>query len=281
MVPAGGLSLDGQRWVGLPEGTFLPLDQLRQLYRDTFLRGLEKAHRRGELLFPDDWRMIESAAGFEAWLAPLREIDWVVRVRSVWDRRGSQDHEGAAKTIDYLSRYANRVAISNSRLLGIEGEEVLFRYKDYQDGDQWKTMRLPGVEFIGRFLLHVLPKGMRHIRRFGFMGPSVHSKSLNRIRELLGIHERKAAQGSLPESDDSANGDTDLEEDSEKEEPPADQLEPRLCRTCGGHFVLIAETPRPTVAQLMQMPPSMEPRGGQPGGAMAPAAVRLLVNTNR
>ena len=65
---------------------------------------------------------------------------------------------------------------SNSRLLGIEGEEVLFRYKDYRDGNQWKTMRLPGVEFIERFLLHILPKGMRHIRRFGFMGPSVHTQ---------------------------------------------------------------------------------------------------------
>ena len=187
----------------------------------------------------------------------------MVRVRSVWDRRGSQDHEAAAKTIDYLSRYANRVAISNSRLLGIEGEEVLFRYKDYRDGDQWKTMRLPGVEFIRRFLLHVLPKGMRHIRRFGFMGPRVHSKSLNRIRELLGIHERKTVQGSQPQSD-SCQGDCDLEEDSEQEQQPADQLEPRLCRACGGRFVLIAQTPRPTVAQLMQMPPSMEPLADSP-----------------
>ena len=102
MVPGGGLSLDGQRWVGLPEGTFLPMDQLRRLFRDVFLRGLEKAHRRGELVFPEDWRMIESPAAFEAWLAPLREIDWVVRVRSVWDRRGKGDVDAAAKTIDYL-----------------------------------------------------------------------------------------------------------------------------------------------------------------------------------
>jgi hypothetical protein len=147
-----------------------------QLYRDAFLRGLEKAHRRGKLVFPDDWRMIESPAAFEAWLAPLREIDWVVRVRSVWDRRGSGDVEAAAKTVNYLARYANRVAISNSRLIGIEGEDVLFRYKDYKDGDQWKTMRMSGVEFIRRFLLHVLPKGMRHIRRFGFMGARVHRR---------------------------------------------------------------------------------------------------------
>ena len=79
--------------------------------------------------------------------------------------------EATAKTVDYCA-YANRVAISNSRLMAIEGEEVLFRYKDYRDGDQWKTTRMPGVEFIRRFLLHVLPQGLRHIRRFGFMGPA-------------------------------------------------------------------------------------------------------------
>ena len=88
-------------------------------------------------------------------------------------------------------RWASRVAISNGRLVAIEGDEVLFRYKDYKDGDQWKTARMPGVEFIGRFLQHVLPKGLRHIRRFGFMGPRVHSEKLNHIRELIGIAARK------------------------------------------------------------------------------------------
>ena len=255
MVPGGGLSLDGKRWVGLPEGTFLPLDQLRRLYRDTFLAGLEKAYGRGALVFPDEWQAIESEANFQQWLAPLREINWVVRQRSVWDRRGSEDHEAAAKTVDYLARYANRVAISNSRLVAIEGDEVLFRYKDYKDGDQWKTARIPGVEFIGRFLQHVLPKGLRHIRRFGFMGPRVHSQKLNQIRELMGIQTRKEVQPPLPEMDD-WQGDAD--EESREEAQEADQPAPRRCRQCGGQFVLIAQTPRPTVAQLMQMPPTME-----------------------
>jgi hypothetical protein len=264
MVPAGGLSLDGTRWVSLPEGTFLPLDQLRRLYRDAFLGGLEKAYRRGALVFPDEWRAIESEANFKQWLAPLREINWVVRQRSVWDRRGSGDVEAAAKTVDYLSRYANRVAISNGRLVAIEGEEVLFRYKDYKDGDQWKTKRMPGVEFIGRFLQHVLPKGLRHIRRFGFMGPRVHSEKLNHIRELMGIAARKEAQPPVPAMDDS-RGDADVEEDLQDEAQEPDQPAPRRCRQCGGQFVLVAQTPRPTVAELMQMPPTMEPtaRGGE------------------
>ena len=142
--------------------------------------------------------------------------------------------------------------------MAIEGEEVLFRYKDYKDGDQWKTKRMPGVEFIRRFLQHVLPKGLRHIRRFGFMGPRVHSEKLNQIRELMGIAARKEAQLPVPAMDDS-RGDADEEQDSQDEAQEADQPAPRRCRQCGGQFVLLAKRPRPTVAELMQMPPTMEP----------------------
>ena len=149
------------------------------------------------------------------------------------------------------------MAISNGRLVAIEGDEVLFRYKDYKDGDQWKTARMPGVEFIGRFLQHVLPKGLRHIRRFGFMGPRVHSEKLNQIRELMGIATRKEVEPPLSALDDSRR-DVD-EEESKDEAQEADQPAPRRCRQCGGQFVLVAQTPRPTVAQLMQMPPTMEP----------------------
>ena len=84
--------------------------------------------------------------------------------------------------------------------IGIEGGQVLFRYKDYQDGDQWKTASLPGVEFIGRFLLHVLPLRLRHIRRFGFLGPRVAAQKLERIRGLLGVKQPAPAdESSQPE----------------------------------------------------------------------------------
>ena len=94
---------------------------------------------------------IEGPEAFENWLGELSEIDWVIRLRSVWDRSGPQDLEAANKTVEYLARYANRVAISNSRLVAIQGDQVLFSYKDYRDGGQWKTTELHGVEFIGRF----------------------------------------------------------------------------------------------------------------------------------
>ena len=151
-----------KEWAARLQAQLLPIEYYHVIF--------EKAYRDGALTFPGDWQAIASQTDFQQWLAPLAAIDWVVRVRSVWDRRGSGDVDAAAKTVDYLSRYANRVAISNGRLVAIEGDEVLFRYKDYRDGNQWKTKRMPGVEFIGRFLQHVFPQRLRHIRRFGFMG---------------------------------------------------------------------------------------------------------------
>lgn len=107
--------------------------------------------------FPGPWRRIEAPRGLRRLAGGLSEIDWVIRLRSVWDRSGPEDRQAANKTVAYLARYANRVAISNSRLIAIEGDQVLFSYKDYRDGGQWKTAEVHGVEFIGRFLQHVLP----------------------------------------------------------------------------------------------------------------------------
>jgi hypothetical protein len=167
----------------------------------------------------------------------------------VWDRTGPEDADAAARTVEYLARYANRVAISNSRLIAIQGDEVLFRYKDYRDGDQWKTKALPGVEFIRRFLLHVLPLRFRHIRRFGFMGPRVAAQKLELIRSLLGVKNQAPADASSGELEAKENADQTAAEDA-----------PRRCRQCKeGQLVLVAEVPRPTVAELMQMHPSMEP----------------------
>ena len=224
-------------------------DELQRLFREIFLQGLRKLYESGKLLFPNDWRAIEAPVDFEKWLSPLAEIHWVIRLRSVWDRTGPEDADAAARTVEYLARCANRVAISNSRLVAIEGGQVLFRYKDYKDGDQWKTTRMPGLEFIGRFLLHVLPQRFRHIRRFGFLGPRVAAQKLELIRSLLGVKK--------PAPADAPSGQLEAQEDAEE---IAAEEAPRRCRQCNrGELVLVAEVPRPTVAELMRMPPSMEP----------------------
>jgi hypothetical protein len=184
----------------------------------------------------------------------LAEINWVIRLRSVWDRTGPEDTDAAARTVEYLARYANRLAISNSRLIAIQGDQVLLRYKDYRDEDQWKTASLPGVEFIRRFLLHVPPPRLRHIRRFGFMGPRVAAQKLELIRGLLGV--KKPAPADKPSNESEAKEDADQ---------TAAEEAPRRCRRCNrGELVLVGEVPRPTVAQLMSMPPTMEPFADTP-----------------
>src|SRR5690606_1630560 len=103
--------------------------------------------------------------GWQDFLDSLRTIDWVVFSRGVWDRREETGQRGeVARAVEYLARYAHRVAMSNSRLVAIQGEEVLFRYRDHRAGGVWRTTSLPGVEFLARFLWHVLPKGLRRIR---------------------------------------------------------------------------------------------------------------------
>ena len=178
---------------------------------------------------------------------PVSEIPGHVRARS--RRPKPQDLEAANQTVEYLARYAHHVAISNSRLIAIEGDQVLFSYKDYRDGSQWKTAELHGVEFIGRFLQHVLPQRLRHIRRYGFMGPRVTSKKLPVIRGLLGVERQDDSEA--PPAGDAP--DEPLSEQPEPTEPT------RPCRKCKcGTLVLRATKARPKVDTLMRMPPDME-----------------------
>jgi hypothetical protein len=258
LVPAGGLSLDGKQWIDLPDGTFLPENELQQTFRAMVLGKLKRAYRQDRLEFPEGWSKFQSPEPFAAWLNELEQIDWVIRMHSGWDRRGEEGAEAAANTVRYLARYVNRVAISNGRLLAIETGNVLFRYKDYRDANQWKTMALPGVEFIRRFLQHMLPQGMHHIRRFGFMGPRVSTERIAHIRQLLGVNA-PMQQPCCEVASDPWDGDSDAEADEGGEEKDPDYAAPRPCRHCKvGWMVLVAETHRPTVAELMQMPVTME-----------------------
>ena len=184
--------------------------------------------------------------GLEEFLQPLRTIDWVVFSRGVWDRREEVGRKGeVARAVEYLAHYANRVAMSNGRLLAIEGDDVWFRYKDHRDGGAWKTTSLPGVEFIERFLWHLLPPGLRRIRRFGVWGNRVRTEKLTLLRRLLGVPP--------PESVESVDEAPPTQREEESAEPldlellrlEAEQGTPRKCRGCGGKMVETYQTPRP------------------------------------
>lgn len=177
VVPGGGLSQDGSRWVSCRVGFFLPVRVLSRFFRRRFLELLLQAHQQGKLEFFSSLSELTERTAFERYLVPVRQKEWVVYAKAPF--------AGPEQVLDYVGRYTHRVAISNNRILDIEGGHVTFRWKDYRDGDTQKTMTLQASEFIRRFLLHVLPPGLKRIRYYGFLGNRHRQAKLERCRELL------------------------------------------------------------------------------------------------
>jgi hypothetical protein len=178
VVPAGGLSSDGQRWISpRKKDFFLPVKPLGRLFRGKFLAYLKEAFAEGQLGFYGDLRELSHPACFEDWAASLKQKEWVVYAKPPFG--------GPERVLRYLARYTHRVAISNGRLLALEDGRVRFRWRDSQDGNQIKETSLHAVEFIRRFLLHVLPCGFVKIRHFGFLSNRKRRAMVQRCRELL------------------------------------------------------------------------------------------------
>jgi hypothetical protein len=181
IVPGGGLSLEGERWVRCRSGFFLPVRVLSRLFRRRFLEELAAAHQRGQLRFFGDDAALADAQAFAQWLAPLRACEWVVYAK--------RPFAGPAAVLAYLSRYTHRVAISNQRLLALDERGVTFRWKDYRAKarTRYKTMTLNAHEFMRRFLLHVLPSGFHRIRHYGLLANAGRREHLARARALLHV----------------------------------------------------------------------------------------------
>jgi rubrerythrin len=179
IVPGGGLSADGARWIGCRPGFFLPVRVLSRLFRRRFLEELEQAHRAGRLHFFGEHAPLADPAAFARWLAPLRRTEWVVYAK--------RPFAGPQAVLAYLARYTHRVAIANSRLLDFDARGVTFRWKDYraQGRTRHKTMRLTTAEFMRRFLLHVLPAGFHRIRHVGLLANAARRQHLAVARRLL------------------------------------------------------------------------------------------------
>ena len=182
---------------------------------------------------------LQCPAAFEQWIGPLENSPWIIRCPEVWDRReAGHDPEDTRKVVRYLANYANRIALSDARILAIEGEQVLFSYKDYRDHDQQKEIWIDGVELIHRFLQHLLPPRMHHIRRYGWMSRRSKNEKLDYLRQYHGTAE--------PEPE---------EKEAEGDGPPCEEHEhTQACRFCSGQMHLTGRTFRPTVPELMQMP---------------------------
>jgi hypothetical protein len=158
IVPGGGVSLDGTRWVPCRPDFLVHVKVLARLFRGRFLAMLIDAHSGGRLTFFNTHAGLADKRTFKKFLAPLRRIKWVVYCK--------EPFAGPQQALRYLSRYTHRVAISNRRLIAADDGGVSFRWKDYriEGPGRWKTMTLTPHEFIRRFLMHVLPSGFHRIR---------------------------------------------------------------------------------------------------------------------
>jgi hypothetical protein len=179
VVPGGGLSSDGQRWIPCRPNFFLPVRVLSRLFRRLFLESLLSAFDSGKLQFFTALERLRDRQTFVQFLDRLKACEWVVYAKPPF--------AGPQQVLNYVGRYTHRVAISNNRLLDIENEQIRFQWKDYRDGDQVKTMTLSSDEFIRRFLLHVLPDGFQRIRYYGFLGNRYRKQKLEQCRRLLSM----------------------------------------------------------------------------------------------
>jgi hypothetical protein len=178
VVTGGGLAPDGQSWVAGRRRYFLPVKVLGRLFRGKFLAGLKAAYRAGQLTLSGSVTHLGDPQAVQQLLQQLYGHTWIVYAKRPFG--------GAAQVFRYLGRYSHRVAITNSRLVSMDHNQVSFRWKDYADNHQTKVMTVSAEEFIRRLLLHVLPKGFVRIRHFGLLASVNVATKLQRCRQLLG-----------------------------------------------------------------------------------------------
>lgn len=209
VIPAGGLSPDGLRWVHPRYAFFLPVRVLSRVFRGKFVAALRRAFRAGKLMFPGRLQVLASKDAFAAFLRTLFRQDWVVYAKPPF---GGPEH-----VLHYLARYTHRVAISNHRLLGLAEGQVTFRWKDYAHGSKKREMTVSAHEFLRRFLLHVLPKGFVRIRFFGFLANRRRGAQLAQCQRLLAAQSESRPRPSQAQT----------------------MVSTWLCPLCGGTMVVV------------------------------------------
>ena len=233
IVPGGGISPDGMRWIGARPAFLLPVRVLSKLFRRLFLTRLLELHAAGKLAFFGQSKGLGDRRAFVRHVAPVRKKRWQVYAKAPF--------AGPEAVLAYLSRYTHRVAISNRRLIAFDAAGVTFRYRDYRrtGPERQQVMTLDTHEFMRRFLLHVLPRGFHRIRHYGLLSSSARKASLALARRLLAVP--------LPT------------EDLEPEEP-VDARPP--CPCCGGRMRIIETFGRwsqPRAPPQAHMPTGMKP----------------------
>jgi hypothetical protein len=231
VVPGGGIGPDNSGWIACRKSFFLPVKVLSRLFRKKFLVHLRKAFQKGKLQFDGKLKSLAQPAAFEALCRQASQIEWVVYAKRPFG--------GPEQVLKYLARYTHRVAISNRRLLSLADGRVTFEWQDYADANQTKTMTLEAVEFIRRFLLHVLPSGFVRIRHFGFLANRKRKEKLALCRSLLPARRTDIeASGRSPSDGDS----TTAEEVSHR------------CPVCKTGRLIVIQLLRPEVQIFLPAP---------------------------
>ena len=179
IIPGGGISEDGKRWINLPyrKKFLFPVKAMSKRMRHTFAKMLLEAYDKGKLEFPEEYAELREPEKFKEYLNKASWENWINYVKKPF--------AGPEQVVKYIGRYTHRVAISNHRIIDISDDKVTFKYKDYNDEDKIKIMTLSAEEFIRRFMLHILPKGFQKIRYFGIFANGKKDKYLKLARELL------------------------------------------------------------------------------------------------
>ena len=241
LVPAGGLSFDAARWNAMPAGFYFPKEMLREQFRKRFLKKLLRAYNEGRLKFYGRTGHLEDPVSFNALMEKMKTCYWNLDDRLVTaEGEGETAREAAEGVLAYLARYVRRTAISNDRLIGIENDEVLFSYKDRRDDDKEKVASVPVIDFIDLYLQHVLPRGKRHVRNYGYLASRRRRASLELLADLFDLN--------IVENDDDAPQ-PDGDPPKDKDVPDDD-----LCPCCQKAVMIsVHEFPRPTVDEIMHI----------------------------
>ncbi len=232
IVPGGGLSTDGSRWIDCRKGFFLPVRVLSRLFRRLMCERLAKLHAAGELKFFGRNKDLVDRDAFTVFLGRERNREWVVYAK--------RPFAGPEQVLAYLARYTHRIAISNSRITAFDGKRVTFRVKNYRKNGpgRYGVMTLDVGEFMRRFLLHILPDGFHRIRHVGFLANTNRVKSVDHIRKVL------ADRMPVHKETDTDNKDNDKDK---RQEPRSDDtvVNEVICSCCGGPMVMIEAIPKP------------------------------------
>ncbi len=191
VVPGGGLSLDGRRWIDCGQNFLLPVRVLSRLFRRLFREKLRRAYEQDKLSFHGTLTDLAEPGAFKRLLTSLGRTEWVIYAKRPFG--------GPHQVLDYLGRYTHRVAISNHRLVSLDNGNVTFTWRDYRHDNQQRRLTLTAHEFMRRFLLHTLPRGFQRLRHFGLLSNRARRRNLAACRQLLGAADDQSANQLLPQ----------------------------------------------------------------------------------